>query len=211
MKTATAARWLGLTLILALALGACGDDSVFEEPGDTLGTSAPGDTLGTSAPGGTGTVPIPGPADWLEWSPAEAPGAAAEAELVAALEELDMTLIIPTSAPPIGGQATATFNSQSLGYGSGQTFPGTTSISLNVVGDAGGHVVVSTPAGGMTTCSEGAVPITLRGNATACALDEGDSSEVWWDEGGRSFQAAFFDGLTLDQGLTWLETWRMLP
>jgi hypothetical protein len=211
MKTNTAARRLGLTLIVALALGGCGDDSVFGEPEDTLGTFAPDDTMSTYAPGGTGTVPIPGPADWLEWSPAEAPGAAAEADLVAALEELGMAMIIPTSAPPIGGQATATFNSQSLGYGSGQTFPGTTSISLNVVGEAGGHVVVSTPAGEMTTCSEGAAPITLRGDATACALDEGEYFEVWWDEGGRSFRAAFFDGLTLDQGLTWLETWRMLP
>lgn len=211
MNTTTAVRWLGLTLILALTLGGCGDDSVFQEPEDTLGTSAPDDTMSTYAPGGTGTVPIAGPADWLEWTPAESPDDPTEATLMAALEELDMAMIIPTSAPPIGGQATATFNSQSLGYGSGQTFPGTTSISLNVVGEAGGHIVVSTPAGGMTTCSEGAVTITLRGDATACALDGGTSSEVWWDEGGRSFRAAFFDGLTLDQGRTWLETWRMLP
>jgi len=202
MRTLTGTRSLGLIVIVLLALAACGDDAVFEE---TLVTEPPEET------GGTGTVPIPGPADWLEWSPAETPEAATEAELVAALEELDMAMIIPTSAPPIGGQATATFNSQSLGYGSGQTFPGTTSISLNVEGEAGGHVVVSTPAGEMTICSEGAVTITLRGDATACALDEGDPSEVWWDEGGRSFRAAFFDGMTLAQGLAWLETWRMLP
>jgi hypothetical protein len=201
MKTAAAARWLGLIVIVLLALAACGDDAVFEE---TLVTEPPEET------GGTGTVPIAGPADWLTWSPAEAPGAQAEATLAAALEELGMAMIIPTSPPPAGGTTSATFNSHSLGYGSGQTFAGSTHISINIERGEPNYVIVTAPPW-ETPCGEGAVIVSFRGDDAACTLEAAEISEVWWSEAGQSFHASFRQGLTLSEGLVWLETWRLLP
>lgn len=201
MPTRRATHSLGLVAILVLSLGGCGGDD---------GLAVPEETLDTSAPGGTGTVPIPGPADWLEWSPAEAPDPDSEATLVAALEELHMAMVIPASPPPDGRTASATFNSMSLGYGSGQTFPGTTGISLNVCDDTVCFVTVSTPPPD-GPCPEGGTRVAVRGDGAACTFQEGGWAEVWWEEQGHSFRAAFADGLALSDGLAWLETWRLLP
>jgi hypothetical protein len=195
-------RLLVLGVVVAVALGACGDDAFSPED--------EGPTGSTYAPGGTGTVPIPGPADWLEWSPAESPDAASEAELVAALDELGMAMVIPASAPPTGGTASALFNSQSLGWGSGETFPNTTEISLNVqVG--GATIVLITDSGGSISCPDGFMALTFRGDAEACAGEDIGHGAVRWREAGQSFQASFLEGLSLDQGLAWLGTWRLLP
>ena len=140
----------------------------------------------------------------------EAPSAAAEAELVAALEELGMAMIIPTSPPPTGGTTSATFNSQAYGWGSGETFADTAQISLNITREAPNFVIVSAPHG-MTPCSHGAVTLAFRGDDAACAFTDAEDSVVWWQEAGHTFQASFDPGLTLDQGLAWLETWRLLP
>jgi hypothetical protein len=200
MRTNTAARSITLVLLLVLALGACGDDGT----DDTLSTKPP------EATGGTGTVPIAGPADWLTWTPAEAPGAEAEATLVAALEELDMAMIIPVSPPPDGGTTSAVFNSHSLGYGSGETFAGSTHISINIERGEPNFVIVTTPPW-ETPCGEGAVTVSFRGDDAACTIEAAEISEVWWFEAGQSFHASFRHGLTLSEGLAWLETWRLLP
>lgn len=208
MTVTALTRRLILALLLITALGACGDDSVFDQTPVTEPPTS-GGTLDPLAPGVTGTVPLPGPADWLEWTPAEAPDAAAEAELVAALEELGLAMIIPTSPPPTGGTTTATFNSQAYGWGSGETFADTAQISLNITREAPNFVIVSVPSG--TPCPHGAVTLTFRGDDAACAFTGAEDSVVWWQEAGHTFQASFDPGLTLDQGLAWLETWRLLP
>lgn len=198
-----------LAVVLILTLGACGDDELSWETSVT-GSWGSDDTLDPNAPGATGTVPIAGPADWLTWTPAESPDAAAEAELAAALEELEMAMIIPTSPPPAGGATSATFNSHSLGYGSGQTFAGSTHISVNIERGEPNYVIVTSPPW-EPPCAEGAVALTFRGDDDACAHAADDYAKVWWQEAGRSFSASFDPTLPLDQGLAWLETWRLLP
>ena len=198
MRINTAARSITLVLLLVLALGACGDD----------GTE---NTLFTESPEPTGgTVPVAGPADWLTWTPAEAPGAEAEATLVAALEELDMAMIIPASPPPDGGTTSATFNAHGLGYGSGQILAGSMHISVNITREAPNFVIVTTPPW-ETPCGEGAAIVSFRGDDAACTIEAAEISEVWWSEAGQSFHASFGQGLNLSEGLSWLETWRLLP
>jgi hypothetical protein len=207
MRALTPARRLTLVLLLMLALTACGGDGVFQDT-QTTDTYSSG-TLDPSAPGVTGTVPIPGPADWLEWSPAEAPDAAAEAELVDALEELGLAMVIPTGPPPNGGPTSATFNSMSLGWGSGETFPGTTHVSLNLARAEPNFAIVSVPD--ETSCPAGSASLTVRGDEAACALEDGDYWEVSWREAGLPFRASFSAELTLEHALSWVETWRLLP
>jgi hypothetical protein len=208
MRTTRFTIYLWVALILVLTLAACGDDDVFEETIVTQPATSEG-TLDPSAPGVTGTVPISGPADWLEWTPAEAPSPGAEAELVGALEELDMAMVIPTSPPPAGGPTSATFHSMSLGWGSGETFPDSTSISLNVAREGPNYVIVSVPGDG--GCPEGDATVTFRGDPAACTGSLGDYSTVHWEEAGHTFQASFGEGLSLADGLVWLETWRLVP
>lgn len=194
---------LAFIATLAITLGACGD-SVFtgeEDEGDDYSG-----TLDPSAPGVTGTVPIPGPIDWLEWNPAESPDANTEAELVAGLEELGLALIIPDSPSPTGDATSALVNSMSMGWGSGATFAGSTDITLNVtVGDD--TLVLVRTFQGTADCPTGYTTAAFRGDTQACAGNDG----VQWQEEGQYFEASFGSGLTMDQGLTWVETWRLLP
>ena len=141
-----------IVAVLAVALAACGDDSAFND--DTSGTLDP------NASGVTGTVPIPGPIDWLEWSPAEAPDATTEAELVAGLEELGFVLVIPDSPSPTGDATSALVNSMSMGWGSGATFAGTTDVTLNVMVGNDTLVLVRTFQG-TADCYDGLHPTDL--------------------------------------------------
>jgi hypothetical protein len=128
---------------------------------------------------------------------------------VAALEELGMAVVIPASGPPTGGEASAVFNSQSMGWGSGETFPGTAAISLNVQVDQVTIVLIRN-SGGSISCPEGAATLTFRGDAGACLGDDG-GYDVLWHEAGQSLEAVFEEGITPEEGLAWLETWRLLP
>lgn len=190
-----------IVAVLAVALAACGDDSAFND--DTS------NTLDPSASGVTGTVPIPGPIDWLEWSPAEAPDATTEAELMAGLEELGFVLVVPDSPSPTGEATRALVNSMSTGWGSGATFAGTTNVTLNVmVGND--TLVLIRSYNGAVDCSEGET-LTFRSDPEACAGDDDGDGLVQWREEGQYFEASIGGGLTLDQGLAWVETWRLLP
>lgn len=186
------------------ALAACGDDSVFREGGSTS-TDIHG-TLDPSAPGVTGTVPLPGPIYWVEWSPAQSPDPATEAELVAGLEELRVALMIPDSPSPTGEETSALANSWSLGWGSGHTFADTTSITLNVM--AGNDTLVLIEVLGCRgDCPEGFATLTFRGDPAACAGE----ARVRWREAGECYGASFGGSLSLEAGLSWVEAWRLLP
>jgi hypothetical protein len=204
-------RMVVLVVIAALAvtLGSCGD-SVFTGSEDTDTSSESEGTLDPSASGVTGTVPIPGPIDWLRWSPAEAPDATTEAELVTGLQEMGLVMVIPASASPTGDEASALVNSQSMGWGSGATFAGSTYITLNVlVGTE--TIVLIRSFRGTADCPAAFATLTFRGDPQACAGQDAAESAVQWQEAGQYFEASFSGGLTLDQGLTWVEAWRLLP
>jgi hypothetical protein len=192
---------LSVIATLAITLGACGDDSAFND--DTSGTLDP------SAPGVTGTVPLPGPISWLDWTPAEAPDTTTEAQIVAGLEEMGAVMIIPASPSPTGEAARALMDSYSSGWGSGQTFAGTTQLTLELQVTAGTLVLIRSYSG-LVDCSEG-YTLTFRNDPEACAGDDDGDGLVQWREEGQYFEASFRSGLTLDQGLAWLETWRLLP
>jgi len=204
-------RCIVLATLLILVVPACGDgdaEPLFGSSGSSIVRPPPATSgaLDPSGPGGTGTVPVSGPGDWLEWTPAESPDASSESELVAALEELDMVMIVPTSAPPGGGVVAATFNSMSLGRPTGMTFPGTTSISLNVGSNL---AIVASPSS--ASCPDGAAQLTVRSDPGACAGIARGRAVVEWREAGHSFSAVFAEGVALDEALGWLETWRRLP
>ncbi|MCU0282258.1 MAG: hypothetical protein MUE66_10735 [Acidimicrobiia bacterium] len=187
-----------IVAVLAVALAACGDDSAFND--DTFGTLDP------SAPGVTGTVPIPGPIDGLEWSPVESPDATTEAELVAGLEELGFVLVVPDSPSPTGEATRALLNSMSMGWGSGATFAGSTDVTLNVMVGNDTIVLIRTFKG-TADCYTGYTTAVFRGDQQACSGEGG----VQWQESGQAFEASFSGSLTLEQGIAWLETWRLVP
>jgi hypothetical protein len=204
-------RLVLLGVLVTLVATACGDGGagpLFGTSGSPIGTAPPAasGTLDPSGPGGTGTVPVAGPADWLEWTPAESPDPASEAELVAALEDLDMAMIVPASPPPGEAVVGATFHSMSLGRPTGVTFAGTTRISLNVGRNL---AIVSSPAS--ASCPADAGELAVRGDPGACAGVERDRAVVAWREAGHSFSAVFAEGLAIDEALAWLESWRRIP
>ena len=194
----TVTRWWIVGCLLLATLAACG--------GSTGSTGDTGDTGDDYQP--TGTVPVHQAGDGLAWSPAHEPGVAEEA-LVDALEKLGMAMVLPTTAPPLVVQTTAVFSSRALGYPSGVTFPGTGVISLAVDTPLGTMVVVSTPAD-RRSCLGDSLTRTVRGDPDAFVCS-GSFQEVWWDEAGRAFHATLSGGLTAEEGLDWLESWRLVP
>jgi len=199
-------------VVAVMALAACGDDSTFGDgSADTTNTSADiTGTLDPSAPGVTGTVPLPGPISWVEWTPAESPDQASEAELVAGLEEMGAVLMIPDSPSPTGEETTALADSMSLGWGSGATFAGTTSITLNIAA-ADETLVLIRSFVGTADCPSGFTALTFRDDPNACAGEDGEMGAVQWQEEGQYFEASFRGNLSLEEGITWVETWRLLP
>ena len=215
-------RWAsGFGVLLLATLAACGGGTsgpFSGTSGDSAGTasSAVGGTLDPSGPGGTGTVPVPGPADGLTWTPAESPDPVVQAELISALEELSMVMIVPTSPPPNGETVEATFNSMGFGRPTGNTLPGSAAqIWLEVRGvEAFAHrdrseVVVSSPSA--SGCPEGARELMVRNDPGACAGLRSFGLVVNWREAGHSFSAVFPERMATDEALAWLETWRLLP
>ncbi|MBN2112760.1 MAG: hypothetical protein JW785_01385 [Acidimicrobiia bacterium] len=200
MKYRTA---LTALVVAVMALAACGDDSR-DTSADSTGTLDP------SAPGVTGTVPLPGPISWVEWTPAESPDAATEAELVAGLEELGAVLMIPDSPSPTGEETTALADSMSFGWGSGATFAGSTSITLNIQ-TGNDTIVLIRSFVGTADCPSDFATLTFRDDPDACAGEDGDMGAVQWQEEGQYFEASFRGSLGLEEGLAWVEAWRLLP
>ena len=197
-RTVTRSWIVGCLLVATLA--ACGG-ATGESGGDYQPT-------GTVPVPPTGTVPVHQAGDGLEWSPAHEPGVAEEA-LVDALEKLGRVMVLPTTAPPLAVQTTAVFQSRALGYPSGVTFSGTEVISLTVDTPRGTMVVVSTPAD-LRSCPGDSLTVTVRGDPDALVCS-GSFDEIWWDEAGRAFHASLAGDLTLEEGLTWLESWWLVP
>jgi len=195
-------------VVAVMALAACGDDSIFGDGEDTAADVT--GTLDPSAPGVTGTVPLPGPISWVEWTPAESPDAATEAELVAGLEEMGAVLMIPDSPSPTGEETTALADSMSFGWGSGATFAGSTSITLNITAGDETLVLVRSFVG-TADCHTGFATQTFRDDPSACAGEDGSEAMVQWQEAGQYFEASFRGSLGLEDGLAWVETWRLLP
>lgn len=195
MKTRAA-----LTLfLLGIFLAACGDDDGFLFP-----TEQSNDTIDYST-AVTGTVPLPGPVSWIEWTPAESITPTAEAELIAGLQEFGARLILPTEPPPDGQPHSAMVESMALGYGNGATFPGTTEIWINI-----DNIVIVNALGGTVSCGGGEERITFRADPEACLIDDDGSPTISWQEEGHWLQVRF-RGVSLEDGRAWLETWRMVP
>ena len=94
----------------------------------------------------------------------------------------------------------------SMGWGSGATFAGSTDVTLNVMVGSDTLVLVRTFQG-TADCYTGYTTTDFRGDPQACAGNDG----VQWQEAGQAFDASFRGDLTLEQGLAWVETWRLLP
>ena len=187
LRSFTPLRWVSVLLAVSLGVVACGDDAVEYDDGTVTGL-------------------ISGPGNGLTWAPAESLEGDTELELVAALESMGEAMIVPTVPPPNGDTTSADFSSYSMGYMSGRTFAGTASVTLYVTGSTGFLVNVFRTR---QDCREGSVTLTIRGDTEACA-HEGEG-EALWEEDGRQFTAVFGESLTLEQGLVWLETWRLIP
>ncbi len=173
---------LAVLFVVFLTLAACGDGA--DDDDDYVGT-----------------IPV---FNSLEWSPAGSLGPT-EQELVGMLDELGMSIIVPTTPPPDGATVGAYFLSHGEAYPGGTTLAGHTTILLTVGENL---ITVSSPPAESDCYQDGSTTLILRGDSEARASGE---HQVCWGESGQQFGAVFGEGLTLAQGLAWLETWRLLP
>jgi hypothetical protein len=59
----------------------------------------------------------------------------------------------------------------------------------------------------MVSCPQGSATLAFRGDTGACVgVSEIDGPAVHWHEAGQYFEALFLEGISLDQGLAWVET-----